>query len=81
MTRMRIRWLIGLLSCALLGLVAFQYYWITEVNKVNNERFNQSVNEALNEVIQRLAIENDISFLQRGMNSGGRPGPAKKYAN
>ncbi len=77
MTRMRIRWLIGLLSCALLGLVAFQYYWITEVNKVNNERFNQSVNEALNEVIQRLAIENDISFLQRGMNSADRPGPRR----
>lgn len=68
MTRVRIRWLIGLLSCALLGLVAFQYYWITEVNKVNNERFNQDVNEALNKVVQRLAIENDIAFIQRGAN-------------
>ncbi len=77
MTRMRIRWLIGLLSCALLGLVAFQYYWITEVNKVNNERFNQNVNEALNEVIQRLAIENDISFLQRGMSANDRPRPRR----
>ncbi len=77
MTRMRIRWLIGLLSCALLGLVAFQYYWITEVNKVNNERFNQNVNEALNEVIQRLAIENDISFLQRGMGANDRPRPRR----
>lgn len=77
MSRVRIRWLIGLLSCALLGLVAFQYYWITEVNKVNKERFSQNVNEALNEVIQRLAIENDISFIQRGMASNPRPGPRR----
>lgn len=69
MTRARIRWLIGLLSIALLGLVAFQYYWITEVTKVNKERFSQSVNEALNEVTQTLAIENGISFLQKNMNS------------
>ncbi|OEK02971.1 hypothetical protein BFP97_16210 [Roseivirga sp. 4D4] len=77
MSRVRIRWLIGLLSCALLGLVAFQYYWITEVNKVNKERFNQNVNDALIQVTQRLAIENDISFLQRGMNTGVRPLPQR----
>lgn len=71
MTRARIRWLIGLLSCALLGLVAFQYYWITEVTKVNKERFTQSVNEALNEVTQTLALENGMSFLRK--NIGGRP--------
>lgn len=81
MTRVRIRWLIGLLSCALLGLVAFQYYWITEVNKVNNERFNQNVNEALNEVVQRLAIENDISFLEKGMNATPRLGPRRNIPN
>lgn len=71
MTRMRIRWLIGLLSCALIGLVAFQYYWTTEVTKVNNERFNQSVNDALNEVTQTLAMENSLRFLQNNM--GVRP--------
>lgn len=70
MTRKRIRWLIGLLSCALLGLVAFQYYWITEVTKVNKERFNQSINEALNEVAQKLAIENGINFLENTMAAG-----------
>ena len=69
MTRARIRWLIGLLSIALLGLVAFQYYWITQVTKVNKERFNQDVNQALNEVTQTLAIENGISFLQKNMSS------------
>ncbi|MFY0591850.1 sensor histidine kinase [Roseivirga sp.] len=71
MTRVRIRWLIGLLSFALLGLVGFQYYWITEVTKVNKERFNQSVNEALNEVTQTLAIEQGVSFLEANM--GTRP--------
>ncbi|OEK07472.1 sensor histidine kinase [Roseivirga misakiensis] len=71
MTRVRIRWLIGLLSFALLGLVGFQYYWIREVTKVNKERFNQSVNEALNDVTQELAIQQGISFLENNM--GVRP--------
>ncbi len=69
MTRTRIRWLIGLLSCALIGLIAFQYYWITEVTKVNKERFNQSVNDALNSVTQKLAIENGINFLEDDMRA------------
>ena len=69
MTRARIRWLIGLLSFALLGLVAFQYYWIKQVIGVNEERFTQTVNDALNEVTYNLAMSNDINFLQRGMNA------------
>lgn len=69
MTQNKIRWLIGLLSVALLGLVGFQFYWIKEVNTVNRERFNKSVNDALNEVAYKLAIKNDQDFLLRNMNS------------
>lgn len=70
MTQNKIRWLIGLLSVALLGLIGFQFYWISEVNSVNRERFNKAVNDALNEVAYKLAIKNDQDFLIRNMNSG-----------
>ena len=68
MTQNKIRWLIGLLSVALLGLIGFQFYWINEVNSVNRERFNKAVNEALNEVAYKLAIKNDQDFLLQNMN-------------
>ena len=70
MTQNKIRWLIGLLSAALLGLIGFQFYWISEVNSVNRERFNKAVNDALNEVAYKLAIKNDQDFLVQNMNSG-----------
>lgn len=70
MTQNKIRWLIGLLSVALLGLIGFQFYWINEVNTVNKERFNKSVNDALNEVAYKLAIKNDQQFLQQNMRTG-----------
>lgn len=65
---MRIRWLIGILSAAMLGLIAFQFYWMKDVIKVNEERFSQNVQGALNEVTNKLARINDISFLQQDMN-------------
>lgn len=68
MTQNKIRWLIGLLSIALLGLIGFQFYWINEVNSVNRERFNKAVNDALNEVAYKLAIQNDQDFLLQNMN-------------
>lgn len=64
MSRMKIRWLIGLLSIAMLGLIVFQFYWIKEVTKVNEERFTQNVQTALNEVTNKLARLNDTNFLQ-----------------
>ena len=69
MTKIRIRWLIGLLSVALIGLVAFQFYWIQEVLAVNQERFNQSVKNALNEVTLKLANKSDLDFLNQDVNS------------
>ena len=68
MSRTKIRWLIGLLSLGMLGLISFQFYWIQEVTNVNEERFSQSVQTALNEVASKLARENDTYFLQSDIN-------------
>jgi len=68
MSSIRIKWFIGILSAAMLGLITFQFYWMKDVVKVNKERFTQNVQGALNEVTNRLARSNDISFLQQDGN-------------
>ena len=73
MTKIRIRWLIGLLSVALIGLVAFQFYWIREVLTVNQERFNQSVNDSLNEVTRKLSMQSDIDLYRDIVTSRANP--------
>ena len=73
MTKIRIRWLIGLLSVALISLVAFQFYWIQEVLTVNQERFNQSVNDAINEVTRKLSMQSDIDLYRDIVTSRANP--------
>lgn len=68
MGKMRIRYLIGLMSVALLGLIIFQFYWIKEVTAANDDRFNQTVQNALNAVTNKLAMQNDYNFLQQDVN-------------
>jgi two-component system phosphate regulon sensor histidine kinase PhoR len=68
MAKLRIRYLIGLMSIALLGLIIFQFYWIREVTAANNDRFTQTVQNALNAVTTKLAMQSDNNFLQQGQN-------------
>ena len=68
MGKLRIRYLIGLMSVALLGLIIFQFYWIREVTKANDDRFNQTVQNALNSVANKLAMQSDYNFLQQEVN-------------
>lgn len=68
MGKLRIRYLIGFMSLALLGLIVFQFYWIQEVTKANDERFNQTVHNALSSVANKLAMQNDYNFLQQDVN-------------
>jgi two-component system phosphate regulon sensor histidine kinase PhoR len=81
MSRKKIRWLIGLLSIGMLGLIVFQFYWIKEVTKVNEERFAQSVQSALNDVASKLARENDTKFLSTDVNRNFRPKPQMEDRN
>ncbi len=68
MGKLRIRYLIGLMSIALLGLIIFQFYWIKEVTSANDDRFNQTVQNALNAVTNKLAMQSDYNFLQQDVN-------------
>jgi len=45
---------IVLMSVATLGLVAFQYYWVNNALKINQERFEQSVYQSLYSTVDKL---------------------------
>ena len=56
------------MSLALLGLIVFQFYWIREVTKANDDRFTQSIQSALSTVANKLAMQNDAIFLDQDIN-------------
>ncbi|MCB0395968.1 MAG: HAMP domain-containing histidine kinase [Flavobacteriales bacterium] len=49
-----IRLIIALITMALIGLVGIQMYWIHSAIVVKNHRFEQSVTEAMNQVVNNL---------------------------
>ena len=54
MKRKSISLIIGLMSLALLGVIAMQYYFIKESYNLKSQLFDQSVNDALNTVSEKL---------------------------
>ena len=54
MNKKTIRLIIVLMSLAMLGLIAFQGYWINNAIRINEERFKKDVHDALNNVVNRL---------------------------
>ncbi len=52
------------MSIALLGLVGFQIYWISNALKVSEERFKKDVQDALNTVSQKLEKQETLSIVQ-----------------
>lgn len=46
--------IILLMSLACLGLVGFQYYWVNNALKINQERFEQNVYQSLDATIEKL---------------------------
>jgi two-component system phosphate regulon sensor histidine kinase PhoR len=62
MKKKRIYGLIALMSVALLGLVVFQVYWISQTVEANRQRFQQNVYEALNTVVHQLEQREALLF-------------------
>jgi two-component system phosphate regulon sensor histidine kinase PhoR len=63
----RIKIIIGLMTLALLGLVGFQYYLIQNLVKVEEERFDRSVSEALNSVVMQIDRKEALNAVQNEM--------------
>jgi two-component system phosphate regulon sensor histidine kinase PhoR len=54
MKKEHLYWIISLMGVALLGLIAFQLYWINNAIQINEQSFRKDVHEGLNKVIEKL---------------------------
>lgn len=61
MNRTTLRWIIGLMGIAMIGLIGFQLYWINRLVDANNERFQKDVLDALSTVANKLEKQETIS--------------------
>lgn len=65
------RWVIGLMGLSMIGLIAFQLYWIDSLVTANEERFKKDVLDALNNVAgkiekqEAIAAYNKLHYLQQ----------------
>ncbi|MCU0339462.1 MAG: HAMP domain-containing histidine kinase [Spirosomaceae bacterium] len=64
MTKRKIQFIIGLISLAMLCLVGFQWYWISNAIELRNEQFSLKVTDALQEVVRKLEKQ-EIVYLIR----------------
>lgn len=54
MSKSKMKLIILLMSLASLGLIGFQYYWVTNALRINEERFEQNVYQSLASTIELL---------------------------
>lgn len=54
MSKSNITLIIVLMSLASFGLIAFQFYWVTNAIRINRERFDQNVYQALASTVEQL---------------------------
>jgi two-component system phosphate regulon sensor histidine kinase PhoR len=57
--------IIGLMTIALLGVMGMQWYFFRQSYQLQSRLFDQSVHEALNNVVERLAKRDANNFLEK----------------
>lgn len=65
MTKQKIRLLISLMGLAMLGLVGFQWYWITSALALRNEQFDLKVSDAMQDVVRKLEKQEIIYLIRQ----------------
>lgn len=65
MSKQSVRFIIGLMSCALLGVLAMQYYFIKESYQFKSQLFDRTINEALKNVSLKLEKQEAAIFLSQ----------------
>lgn len=51
------------MSISLLGIIVVQFFWISNAISVKETHFNQAVNRALNDVVDRLQRDQNVMFV------------------
>jgi two-component system phosphate regulon sensor histidine kinase PhoR len=57
--------IIGLMATALIGVMGMQWYFFRQSYQLQSRLFDQSVHEALNNVVERLAKRDANNFLEK----------------
>ncbi|MFY0685941.1 MAG: HAMP domain-containing histidine kinase [Cyclobacteriaceae bacterium] len=69
MSKSKLSWIIGLMSVALTGLVAFQWYWIDSVISSNEDRFQKDVMESLQAISAKLEKQEAMEMMDQHLRS------------
>lgn len=67
--------IIGLMAIALLGVMAMQLYFLRQSYHLKSELFDQSVNQALTSVVNKLEKRDQINFLTGKITVKEKPKP------
>jgi two-component system, OmpR family, phosphate regulon sensor histidine kinase PhoR len=67
MSKTNMNIIILMMSLACLGLMGFQFYWVTNVLKINRERFEQNVYQALASTADKLEKSETSEILLRSL--------------
>jgi two-component system phosphate regulon sensor histidine kinase PhoR len=65
MTQKKIRWIIGFMTLALVGLIAFQAYWLGFMLETKKEQFASDVQDGLAQVVRKLEKEELVMLAER----------------
>jgi two-component system phosphate regulon sensor histidine kinase PhoR len=65
MKKKSIVFIIGLMGFALLGVMSMQLYFLRQSYQMQSDLFDRSVNDALNNVVSKLAKQDAINFLNK----------------
>ncbi len=68
MSRQRLVFIIVLMSAALLGLIGLQFYWINNAVHLNAERFKQTVQEVMTNVVKSLERREALLITQQNID-------------
>jgi len=81
MKKQQIRWIIILMALSIVGLIGFQGYWIHQAHTVAEERFDQNVQEALQNVATKLQREEVVWLAsQQFKDTGALSVPIERVA-
>lgn len=67
MKKNRIRWVIALMSIALIGIICLQVYWISHDINLKEQQFEQSVNQAMNAMVDRIETQEAYSIMSKNL--------------
>ncbi|CAN5627302.1 HAMP domain-containing sensor histidine kinase [soil metagenome] len=67
MKKNRIRWIIALMSVALIGIICLQVYWITHDIHLKEQQFEQTVSQAMNSIVDRIETAEAFSIMNKNL--------------